>query len=218
MRYFLLSISWIISIAIYAQCDTCDLPDPADHCYVDSLFEGYCAGFSAGQTTFQLTSGKKVKRIPMEEQIDRPYFLELITNKKLKIKSKDLLFIQAALADWAIAKLTLGYTMDDLGLGIKILEEGTGTVPQKGENIKVHYTGYLSDGTKFDSSVDRGRPFEFVVGTGRVIKGWDVAFSQMKRGTKAYILLPPELGYGSRGAGSMIPPNATLIFEVELIE
>ncbi|MBV6639846.1 MAG: FKBP-type peptidyl-prolyl cis-trans isomerase [Cyclobacteriaceae bacterium] len=115
--------------------------------------------------------------------------------------------------------MTLGFTLDDQGLGIKILQDGTGTVPQKGENIKVHYSGFLLDGTKFDSSVDRGRPIEFILGTGRVIKGWDQAFAQLKRGTKARILIPSELGYGPRGAGGgTIPPNATLIFEVELVE
>ncbi|NQZ76887.1 MAG: FKBP-type peptidyl-prolyl cis-trans isomerase [Ekhidna sp.] len=169
--------------------------------------------------SFQFTTGKKPVTVPLAEETDTEYFLSLANNKKLKIKSKDLLFLQLATKDWATAKMTLGYEIDAQGLGIKIIEEGTGTVPLKGDNIKVHYTGLLLDGSKFDSSVDRGRPFEFVLGAGRVIKGWDQAFAKLKRGTKARILIPSELGYGSRGAGGgAIPPNATLIFEVELIE
>lgn len=219
MKYLFLVTGLILSLATIAQCDTCNLPEAADYCYTDSLFVGYCAAFSEDETTFQFISGKKVKSIPLAEETNTKYFLELANNKKLKIRSKDLLFIQAATAQWAIEKMTLGYTLDDQGLGIKIFEEGTGTVPQKGENIKVHYSGFLLDGTKFDSSVDRGRPIEFILGTGRVIKGWDQAFSQIKRGTKARILVPPALGYGARGAGGgVIPGNATLIFEVELME
>ncbi len=218
MKYVFLVMGLIMSLATIAQCDTCNLPEAADYCYTDSLFAGYCAAFSEDAATFQFTSGKKVKNIPLAEETNTKYFLELSTNKKLKIKSKDLLFIQAATTQWAVAKMTLGYTLDDQGLGIKILKEGTGRIPENGESIKVHYTGFLNDGTKFDSSVDRGRPIEFILGTGRVIKGWDQAFSQIKRGTKARILIPPALGYGPRGAGGRIPPNATLIFEVELME
>ncbi|XOV94889.1 MAG: FKBP-type peptidyl-prolyl cis-trans isomerase [Bacteroidota bacterium] len=219
MKYAFFVIGLIMSLVTNAQCDTCNLSEPADYCYTDSLFTGYCAAFIEDQATFQLVLGKKTKGIPIAEETDTKYFLELAANKKLKIRTKDLLFIQEATAQWAIAKMTLGYTLDDQGLGIKILEEGTGTIPEKGSTLKVHYTGYLADGTKFDSSVDRGRPIEFILGTGRVIKGWDQAFAQLKRGTKARILIPSELGYGPRGAGGgTIPPNATLIFEVELIE
>lgn len=219
MKYLLLAFSLTLSLASVAQCDTFNQTESADYCYTDSLFVGYCAAFSEDGTTFQLVTGKKAKSIPIAEETDTQYFLDLATNKKLKIKPKDLLFIQAATAQWTIKKMTLGFTLDDQGLGIKILQDGTGTVPQKGENIKVHYSGFLLDGTKFDSSVDRGRPIEFILGTGRVIKGWDQAFAQLKRGTKARILIPSELGYGPRGAGGgTIPPNATLIFEVELVE
>lgn len=218
MRYLFLVIGLITSQINFAQCDTCNLSEPADYCFTDSLFVGYCAAFSEDANTFQFTSGKKVKSIPIDDETDTEFFLKLATDKRLKIRSKDLLFIQLATAQWTIEKRTLGYTLDDQGLGIKILEEGTGTIPKKGENIKVHYSGYLMDGTKFDSSVDRGEPIEFLLGVGRVIKGWDQAFAQLKRGTKARILIPSEMGYGRRGAGGMIPPNATLIFEVELIE
>ncbi len=105
------------------------------------------------------------------------------------------------------------------GVKIEILQEGKGPLPQKGQTVAVHYTGTLSDGTKFDSSKDRGQPISFPLGTGRVIKGWDEAIAQMKVGTHAKITIPPAMGYGERGTpGGPIPPNATLIFDVELLD
>ena len=100
-------------------------------------------------------------------------------------------------------------------------KEGTGPSPKKGQICVMDYTGWLwengAKGKKFDSSVDRGTPFEFPIGQGRVIKGWDEGVATMKVGGKRTLLIPPQLGYGSRGAGNVIPPNATLLFEVELI-
>ncbi len=103
--------------------------------------------------------------------------------------------------------------------GLKYIDlvEGTGPSPAAGDNCQVHYTGWLENGTKFDSSVDRGQPFEFPIGQGRVIKGWDEGVSTMKVGGKRKLTIPASLGYGDRGAGGVIPPGATLIFEVELL-
>ncbi|WAL60942.1 FKBP-type peptidyl-prolyl cis-trans isomerase [Thermocoleostomius sinensis] len=103
------------------------------------------------------------------------------------------------------------------GLRYIDLQEGDGAMPQSGQNVTVHYTGTLEDGTKFDSSRDRNRPFSFRLGAGQVIRGWDEGLSTMKVGGQRRLIIPPELGYGARGAGGVIPPNATLIFDVELL-
>jgi peptidylprolyl isomerase len=107
------------------------------------------------------------------------------------------------------------------GLQITDTKVGTGAQPQTGQTCVMHYTGWLynngTKGAKFDSSLDRGEPFEFAIGQGQVIKGWDEGVATMKVGGKRTLIIPPQLGYGARGAGGVIPPNATLIFDVELL-
>lgn len=103
------------------------------------------------------------------------------------------------------------------GLEYIEVEAGTGTQAEAGKNVSVHYTGKFSDGKIFDSSISRGEPITFRLGAGRVIKGWDEGIALMKVGSKAQLIIPPELAYGERGAGGVIPPNATLIFDVELV-
>ncbi|OKH25002.1 FKBP-type peptidyl-prolyl cis-trans isomerase [Chroogloeocystis siderophila] len=103
------------------------------------------------------------------------------------------------------------------GLKYIDIQEGDGATPKAGQRVYVHYTGTLENGTKFDSSRDRNRPFDFKLGAGQVIKGWDEGISTMKVGGRRQLIIPPELGYGARGAGGVIPPNATLVFDVELL-
>jgi FKBP-type peptidyl-prolyl cis-trans isomerase FkpA len=103
------------------------------------------------------------------------------------------------------------------GLVIEELAIGSGDTAIAGKKVSVHYTGWLTDGTKFDSSKDRGNPFIFPLGKGHVIKGWDEGVAGMKVGGRRKLIVPSALGYGSRGAGGVIPPNATLVFEVELL-
>ena len=100
---------------------------------------------------------------------------------------------------------------------IEKLTSGNGPTPKSGETVSVHYTGWLTDGTKFDSSVDRNEPFSFVLGAGQVIKGWDQGVSTLRVGDKARLTIPADLAYGPQGYPGVIPPNATLIFEVELL-
>lgn len=109
------------------------------------------------------------------------------------------------------------YVTTDSGLKYYDLEVGDGASPQVGQGVAVHYTGWLEDGTKFDSSLDRGQPFTFALGMRQVIPGWDEGVTTMKVGGRRQLVIPPELGYGQQGAGGVIPPNATLIFEVELL-
>ena len=115
----------------------------------------------------------------------------------------------------------MAMTTTSTGLQYEDTKVGDGASPQKGQTCVMHYTGWLYEsgqkGKKFDSSVDRGEPFEFPIGTGRVIKGWDEGVASMKVGGKRTLIIPPQLGYGARGAGGVIPPNATLLFEVELL-
>jgi FKBP-type peptidyl-prolyl cis-trans isomerase FkpA len=104
------------------------------------------------------------------------------------------------------------------GLQYEDLQEGSGAAAKAGDNVEVHYTGWLTNGKKFDSSLDRRQPFSFQLGAGRVIKGWDEGVAGMKVGGKRKLTIPPALGYGKRGAGSSIPPDSELIFEVELLK
>lgn len=111
-----------------------------------------------------------------------------------------------------------GIVTTDSGLKYEELKVGAGATPKQGDIVVVHYTGWLTDGTKFDSSKDRSTPFEFSLGRGEVIPGWDEGLSTMKVGGKRKLTVPPDLGYGDRGMPPVIPPKATLVFEVELLK
>ena len=117
----------------------------------------------------------------------------------------------ASSAGGSVHKLASGLQFEDLVVG-------NGKMAEPGMNVSVHYTGWLTDGTKFDSSLDRGQPFKFQLGAGAVIQGWDEGVKGMRIGGKRKLTIPPDLGYGAHGAGGVIPPNATLVFDVELLD
>lgn len=113
----------------------------------------------------------------------------------------------------------MGKTFDINGVTVEVVKEGAGeAVVKVGNTVSIHYSGFLTDGTKFDSSVDRNEPFETKIGVGHVIQGWDMGVVGMKKGEKRKLTIPSQFGYGPYGAGDLIPPNATLIFDVELLE
>ena len=142
--------------------------------------------------------------------------------RKSKMKKISLLLAVAIIATISFAAHAGKIVTTNSGLKYEDLKVGTGAIAIPGNKVSVHYTGWLDEngkkGKKFDSSVDRGRPFSFPLGAGRVIKGWDEGVSGMKVGGKRRLFIPAKLGYGARGAGAAIPPNANLIFDVELLK
>ena len=200
-----------------AQCNSCSVDSyEAQYCYVDSLFSSYCAAFNENEKYFLLKMKRKTIQVPYGEA-DTRYFLGLLRDRSLKVSAEGLLFMQLALKKWETESRKIGYTFQESGLGIKIIKEGKGARPVKEEKVRVHYAGYLEDGTKFDSSYDRDEPIEFALGTDRVIKGWDEGLATLRKGTKAWLYIPSKIAYGDTGKGP-IPPKATLIFQVELLE
>ncbi len=151
------------------------------------LMLGVCAGFA-----FSQTKRKTVRRL-----VKKTIVKKVTTPKKIMIPQQAI--------------------TTESGLTYIVTKKGEGAQLKAGDEIIVNYTGLLTDGKKFDSSLDRGEPFSFPLGAGRVIKGWDEGFQKLKIGDHAMLIIPPSIGYGERGAGGVIPPDATLIFIVEVI-
>jgi len=176
----------------------------------DIVFPGWDEG-----VTGMKPSGKRLLVIPPELALGENGAGDIPTNATL-VMEIELLEV------FAPPKMTNvnqeDYIATESGLKYYDFEEGDGATPQAGQSVIVHYSGWLEDGTMFDSSVERGEPFSFVIGEGGVIAGWDEGVATMKVGGKRQLVIPSELGYGETGAGSIIPPNATLIFEIELLE
>ena len=137
--------------------------------------------------------------------------------RKPRIRRKPLSIARKPVSKPIAAAVPSAATTTATGLTYIITDHGTGAQFKAGDTVVVHYTGMLTNGVKFDSSLDRNEPFSFPLGAGAVIKGWDEGIQKMRVGDKATFIVPPELGYGARGAGGVIPPNATLIFIVEAI-
>ncbi len=209
----------LFNFAATAQCEKCGmLPAENYHfCFTDDGFDGICAQFGVDQESFRIQSGKKPREIPLSNLTGIEYLISISNNSKLKITPFEILFIQKGLVAWKVEQRKYGHSYTMSGLGYRIISEGSGEKPASGETVNVHYTGYLENGTKFDSSYDRDKPFSFTLGGGKVIKGWDEGIPLLSKGTKAILRIPPDLGYGARAVGS-IPPNSTLYFEIELLE
>jgi FKBP-type peptidyl-prolyl cis-trans isomerase len=218
-KLFTFMLGLMISYAVIGQCDKCVkiAGVKIDYCYKNEMFPLQCAQFMEKANFFYIQNKGKAVKVNLAKERDLKYLASLAADKLLKLTAADILFIQEALKNWQAVERNLGFTFSDTGLGIKILQEGTGALPEIGKNVIVHYTGFLENGQKFDSSVDGGQPFSFPLGQGRVIRGWDEGVAKLKIGTKALLKIPAELGYGNRGVGGVIPPNAVLFFEVEVI-
>lgn len=232
-RIFLLFIFGLVSYSFSsAQCASC--PDPntsyKDFCYCDPEFPQLCiaVSFAEGKLQFQRFGKKKVKsmeaELPENGSAPTMRYLEE-TADQLKLESTEAIFLERALTHVAdimalrkpeLDRLSAGWTITESGLAYKVIERGAGNPAQVGSTVSVHYTGYLTDGKKFDSSRDRGQQFKFALGKGRVIKGWDEGVALMREGDRFLFRIPSDLAYGDRGFPGSIPPKATLLFDVQL--
>lgn len=211
-----------INTTSFAQCDKCDevSGDKIDYCFTHEAFPNKCASFVSGAEYLYLQKkGGDVTKIdmPSGSLTDIAWLIQVSENKKLKTSGADILFLERAIEDWKSAEKTLNMLTTPSGLKYKFFEKGTGKLPESGKNVSVHYKGYLENGNEFDNSFKRGQPISFMLGVGKVIKGWDEGIQLFPVGSKGILRIPPELGYGARGAGASIPPNSVLFFEIEVV-
>ena len=217
------------------QCIGCKLvpAELIDFCFEDAACPGRCLQFVQDSPTFYYQDNHRKKGNPMKlvlpTDLASPttaYLLALDPDATLKLEGADLLLIEhgivqwrqlEAIRKWDISIINSGLSLLASGLAYKPIAQGNGKYPVKGKRITVHYTGYLENGKIVDSSFDKKHSFQFTLGNGEVIKGWDEGFSIMTVGSRYLLRIPPALGYGAAGAGGDIPPNATLYFDVQLI-
>ena len=177
-----------------------------------------------GLSAFKPPEGVKVTALEQTTQYDRAARALAVAEQEEDDEFDESEDESAKLLAAALADMKTGDEADvtpgrDGGVVKKVTKDGEGTErPGKGAEVAVHYVGTLEDGTKFDSSVDRGEPIRFTLGVGQVIKGWDLGVASMRKGEKATLTIKPEYGYGDAGAGGVIPGGATLLFDVELVE
>jgi hypothetical protein len=173
-----------------------------DYCFTDSVMAGKAVLFKANTDTFYFVPGTGKKAVKLTHP-KTSGLAELSGLKKeyAKMTSDDILFLTFALGEWETQKMNIGFITTASGLSYRIDSKGSGKNPEAGKKVKVHYKGYLPDGTKFDSSFDRNQPFEFSLGKGQVIKGWDQGFATMKKGEKAILRCRSDYAYGDGGQG-----------------
>ena len=233
--FWVVSLVLLLVFRVQGQCDGCTAIDGeiVDFCFQDASLPGYCASFSASSPSFHFENKARkkpaIRSFPLPEAGANPsiaYLAGLATDKKSKLSATELLFIEHAILAWRAtdgvnrwdpAVVNSGFTILPSGLAYKVLQAGSGESPAVGKSVGVHYTGYFPDGKKFDSSLDRKQCYHFALGKGQVIKGWDEGVALMRVGSRYLFRIPPELAYGKQGAGSTIPPNATLFFDVQLM-
>ncbi|MBX7240909.1 MAG: FKBP-type peptidyl-prolyl cis-trans isomerase [Bacteroidia bacterium] len=231
---------FLMSLTVFAQeaCKCEEIPGfKRDLCFDNEKYPAAYAQFQSGVNHFYFkpVNGKKYKKIELaSDKSTEDYLISLANNKALKVTANDVLFLQSALSKWGtfeteslikkvgdnkrteadLVKLATEKTAS--GLGFQLMRAGKGKMAEAGKKVTVHYRGYLTNGQIFDASFDRGAPFEFALGKGQVIKGWDEGIAKLHVGDHAVLRIPAELGYGARKVGS-IPENSELIFEVILL-
>lgn len=214
---FVLAVFIILNNQLLAQCTCEEDQNNADYCFRHELFAELCIAFFDSSNKALLFGDKsKPTEIKLDAKLSDEFLIKLAENE-LKKKPLEILFVQKALMEWKTERMKIGHQYTESGLGYKFIKVGDGEMPEIGDEVIVHYTGYLEDGTKFDSSYDRDKPFSFVLGQGRVIKGWDEGIALLQKGSIAILKIPAELGYGSRNMRK-IPANSTLIFKIELLD
>ena len=233
--FLTLFLAYAGAFCLHAQCEGCTLVvgESIDFCYQDPALTKRCVQFIQDSNTFYFQDDNRKKartmKMALPASLGAPtssYLQRLDPDKKLKLSSEDLQLIGQGIETWRQLEairlwdttiVNRDYVVTKSGLAYKPIMIGHGKLPEIGKKVNIHYTGYLESGKQFESSLDGKRTFQFTLGLGQVIKGWDEGLAIMTVGSRYLLRIPPALGYGQAGAGGDIPPNATLIFDVQLV-